>query len=177
MEENTILIELSIDENTRIITIPNNGTIFGVVGDIEINRVRFSMPRYYSGFDLSEFVARVNYANPNGDANYYEADDVEGTENTVTFTWLMGPDVTAYAGDVKFSIKMYKKQNSKIVKVFNTKSSSGRVLDGFDVEKQITPEQQQTILDKLEADADKYLNEKSELIKNDFSSYARETKE
>ena len=152
MGGNTNVIKLDIDKNLRIITIPTVKNVFGVEGDIEVNRVVFCLPRYYCGFDMSGFSARVNYVNANKEANYYEADDVTSDDENVTFSWLMGPDVTAYAGDVKFSIKLYKKQNDKVIKVFNTKSGSGTVYAGLNVEDTVTPEEQQTLLEKIEAD-------------------------
>ena len=54
--------------------------MFGVDGDIEVNRVAFVFPRYYSNFDMTEFSARVNYVNANGEANYYEADDMSSDD-------------------------------------------------------------------------------------------------
>ena len=150
MDENTTLINITIDEDLRTLTIPTNGTVFGVVGDISVNRVMFVLPRYFRGFDLTQCVARVNYCNPNGDANYYEADDLAETEGKATFTWLMAPDVTSYIGDVKFSIQMYKKdETGKIIKNFNTKYSTGKVLEGYNVEQSVTPEQQETLVEKL----------------------------
>ena len=150
MDENTTLINITIDEDLRTLTIPMNGTVFGVVGDISVNRVMFVLPRYFRGFDLTQCVARVNYCNPNGDANYYEADDLAETEGKATFTWLMAPDVTSYIGDVKFSIQLYKKDEAgKIIKNFNTKYSTGKVLEGYNVEQSVTPEQQETLVEKL----------------------------
>lgn len=163
MDEKTTLINLSVDENSRIITIPTVKNVFGIEGDIEVNRLTFSLPRYYSGFDMSEFSVRVNYVNANKEANYYEADDATSDKENITFSWLMGPDVTAYAGDVKFSIKLYKKQDAKVVKVFNTKFGSGTVYAGLDVEGTVTPEEQQTLLEQIEAE-----------IKEDLNTYTEE---
>lgn len=70
MNDNTTLINITIDEDLRTITIPKNGTVFGVVGDVSVNRVMFVLPRYFRDFDLSQCIARVNYCNPNGDAKY-----------------------------------------------------------------------------------------------------------
>lgn len=153
MDENMILIELEIDEDLRTITIPNKGTIFGVVGDVEVNRVKFILPsKYYRGFDLSEFKAKINYVNPNGDSNYYKAGDMIIQDSKLAFIWLMTSDVTAYSGDVRFSVTLYKTNDSFIEKRFNTRSATGRVLDGLNVETYVTPEQQQTLLQKLESD-------------------------
>lgn len=149
MEQNTVLIALTIDENLRTIAIPTNGVVFGVVGDVEVNRVQFVLPRYFRGFDLTEFTARVNYANPNGDANYYEADDIQDTDGNCTFTWLMGSDVTAYIGDVKFSITLYKKEGDTVVHRFGTRPATGRVLEGYSVEETVTPAQQKTLVEKI----------------------------
>lgn len=162
MSDVSILLKLTVDANTRKITIPNNGTIFGVVGDVEINRVMFSVPRYYSGFDMKDFVARVNYVNPNGEMNFYESSDMVEVDDTITFSWLMSSDVTKYAGDVRFSIKLYKVSGNTYTKSFNTTTGIGKVLEGLDVEKQVTPEQQTTLLSKLETDIkasiDEYVN-------------------
>lgn len=158
----SMLIKLTIDAKTRKITIPNDGMIFGVVGDIEINRVMFSMPKYYSKIDMSNFIARINYVNANGEMSFYEADDITDIGNDITFTWIMGSDVTRYAGDVRFSIKLYTASGSITTHSFNTTVGVGKVLDGLDVEKQMTPEQQTTLLGKLEteikASIDEYVN-------------------
>lgn len=139
------------DDHLCGITMPNNGSVFGVSGDIEVNQVEFQMPRYCAGFDMTDFTGRVNYVNPNGDSNYYES-EISGTDDTVSFIWLMKPDVTRYSGDVKFSVKLYKKQDGKILKQFNTRSAVGRVLEGFDVIDSVTPEEQETLLHKIEAE-------------------------
>lgn len=170
MDEKTALVNLNIDENLRIITIPKVKNVFGIKGDIEVNRLMFSLPRYYSGFDMSEFSARVNYVNANKEANYYEVNDVTSDDENVTFSWLIGPDVTAYAGDIKFSIKLYKKQDSKVIKVFNTKSGSGTVYEGLDVEDTVTPEEQQTLLEKIEAEIIEDLDKNVKDAVNDINT-------
>lgn len=170
MDEKTTLINLSVDENLRIITIPKVKNVFGIKGDIEVNRLTFSLPRYYSGFDMSEFSVRVNYINANKEANYYDADDVTSDEENITFSWLMGSDVTAYAGDVKFSIKLYKKQDSKVVKVFNTKSGVGTVYEGLDVEDTVTPEEQQTLLEQIEAEIKEDIDKSVKDAVNDINT-------
>lgn len=151
MDKTQQLMVFAIDDKLRTITMPNNGSVFGVSGDIEVNQVEFQMPRYCAGSDMTDFTGRVNYVNPNGDSNYYES-EISGTDDTVSFIWLMKPDVTRYSGDVKFSVKLYKKQDGKILKQFNTRSAVGRVLEGFDVIDSVTPEEQETLLHKIEAE-------------------------
>lgn len=70
MDKTQQLMVFAIDDKLRTITMPNNGSVFGVSGDIEVNQVEFQMPRYCAGFDMTDFTGRVNYVNPNGDSNY-----------------------------------------------------------------------------------------------------------
>lgn len=74
-------IQFFIDENLRTITIPNNGVVFGVVGDINVNHINFVMNRYYNGFDMSTFQFKINYLNANGDPNYYDVFDQTLTDD------------------------------------------------------------------------------------------------
>lgn len=155
------LIQLEINENLRNISIPKKGVVFGVDGDIEVNRVAFVFPRYYSNFDMTEFSARVNYVNANGEANYYEADDMSSDDgDTATFSWLMTSDVTSYIGEVRFSVLLYKQLDERYVKKFGTRPATGRVLEGLNVDSYVTPEQQLTLIEKMEKKFDAYVEAK-----------------
>ncbi len=140
----------TIDDKFRTIAIPSTGSVLGVVGDIEINRILFKIPRYCATFDLREFIARVNYVNPNGDANYWETEVREYDDEYLSFDWILEQIVTRYSGDVKFSVKLFKRKNGKVIKSFNTRSATGKVYEGFDIENALTPEEQETLLDKIE---------------------------
>lgn len=163
------LIQLEINENLRNISIPKKGVVFGVDGDIEVNRVAFVFPRYYSNFDMTEFSARVNYVNANGEANYYEADDMSSDDgDTATFSWLMTSDVTSYIGEVRFSVLLYKRLDERYVKKFGTRPATGRVLEGLDVESYVTPEQQLTLIEKMEKKFDAYVEAKMLNVNHDI---------
>lgn len=163
------LIQLEINENLRNISIPKKGVVFGVDGDIEVNRVAFVFPRYYSNFDMTEFSARVNYVNANGEANYYEADDMSSDDgDTATFSWLMTSDVTSYIGEVRFSVLLYKRLDERYVKKFGTRPATGRVLEGLDVESYVTPEQQLTLIEKMEKKIDAYVEAKMLSVNHDI---------
>lgn len=47
MDKTQQLMVFAIDDKLRTITMPNNGSVFGVSGDIEVNQVEFQMPRYF----------------------------------------------------------------------------------------------------------------------------------
>lgn len=46
---------LTIDENLRIIDIPNLAVVIGAEGDKDVNRLYFKMDRLYRGTDLAAF--------------------------------------------------------------------------------------------------------------------------
>lgn len=48
-----------IDLDTRQINIPKNITALGVASDDDVHRLKFRMPRYYTGTDLSELEIRI----------------------------------------------------------------------------------------------------------------------
>lgn len=182
MNEYGNLVIFTIDDRLRRIIMPDGGDIFGVVGDVRVNRIMFKIPRYCADFDISEFTARINYVNPNGDANYFENTNLMTANNdVVSFVWEMEPDVTSYVGDVKFSVKLYKKEGQKVVKEFNTLAATGHVLEGFSVESTVTPEQQQTLLEKLEAeikeDIDGYIQTIKETLTEDVKADVTKLKE
>lgn len=153
-------IQFVIDSDLRVISIPRNGVIAGVVGDKNVNRVNFQMPRYYNGFDMSKFTTRVNYINALGNFNYYSVTDLTIEDDLIYFTWLVDSDVVAYAGTVMFAVNMFiADSNGKIIQSFNT-SNKGllNVLEGIQVNEYVTPEEQEDILTRLEADISKYVD-------------------
>ena len=133
-------IQFDIDNDLRIVTIPKDGNIIGVVGDKNTNRVNFRMPRYYNGFDMSEFQVRVNYKNVNQKTSYYEVNDLTTAVKTETadedkllFTWLVDSDVCEAQGNVNFSVRMLKTaDDGTIIQEFNTTIATGFVLEGLD---------------------------------------------
>lgn len=153
-------IQFVIDSDLRVISIPGKGVVAGVVGDKNINRINFQMSRYYNGFDMSKFTTRVNYINARGNFNYYSVTDLTIEDDLIYFTWLVDSDVVEYAGIVMFAVNMFiTDSNGKIIQSFNT-SNKGllNVLEGIQVNEYVTPEEQEDILTRLEADLTKYIS-------------------
>lgn len=153
-------IQFVIDSDLRVISIPGKGVVAGVVGDKNVNRINFQISRYYNGFDMSKFTTRVNYVNARGNFNYYSVTDLTIEDDLIYFTWLVDSDVVAYAGIVMFAVNMFiADSNGKIIQSFNT-SNKGilNVLEGIQVNEYVTPEEQEDILTRLEADLTKYIS-------------------
>lgn len=126
-------IEFEIDKDLRVISVPAKGVILGVVGDKNINRINFSIPKMYNGFDLSGFSIRINYKNANGAENYYNVVETSVENDKLYFNWLVDYDVTEASGIVYFSVYLFKENNGLITNSFNTSVATGKVLDGLSV--------------------------------------------
>ncbi len=125
-------IQFIIDENFRTITVPDEGVVLGVVGDKDVNRVNFMMPRYYNGLDMSTFVTRIMFINARGVKSFYTVTDVTVENDHLLFTWLVGEDVAVEAGNVEFSVNMQIKDTSALKQAFNTTIATGTILDSIE---------------------------------------------
>lgn len=164
---------ITVDPELRELILPSEKLVLGINGDVEVNAVQFQLPLTYRGLELKKLTPRINYVNPNGDAYYYET-VMESDESNCYFIWPITPDITAYTGHVRFSLTLYQTEEGTILHKFNTRSATGRVYTGFEAEKQVTPEQQQTLLSKLESQIKADLNDHTERLKNELTEKGKE---
>lgn len=92
-----------INPETRVITVPASEKLFGVANDGNTERKHFRCPKVVGdNIDLSTMHLYINYQNANGDKYPYLVEDVQTDGDYITFSWLIGPDVVAYKGQVEF---------------------------------------------------------------------------
>lgn len=92
-----------INPETRVITVPASEKLFGVANDGNTERKHFRCPKVVgNNIDLSTMHLYINYQNANGDKYPYLVEDVQTDGDYITFSWLIGPDVVAYKGQVEF---------------------------------------------------------------------------
>lgn len=108
--------------------------------------IYFRCPRYYENMDLASTVCVVEYVNAHGDASlywvpYYDVNHYsvksDGTEEPVIiFPWAVNGMVTAYEGDVTFTVRFYQLMNNGKNFYFNmsTQPTVGKVLHGMNFE-------------------------------------------
>lgn len=140
MEENpveyteTVNSVFEIDSNLRTINIPVTVKNIGVESDDDVKRLEFTMPKQYGEFDLSQFRIRINYVNANGDKSIYLVEDKKVSGDNITFSWLIGRDVTKYKGQVNFIVCLkLSDAKGKILKELNTTLCRLEVLEGLEV--------------------------------------------
>lgn len=128
---------ITVDLDTRKMTIPETIANLGVMSDDDIRRLYFVVPRYYKEVDLSEFDIRVNFKNAAGNGDQYPVPgsdiEVDETTNQIRFSWLI--DRTAYEkeGAVTFSMCMVKYDaKGVIVQELNSTPATLNVLAGLE---------------------------------------------
>lgn len=140
MEENpveykeTVSNVFEIDSNLRTINIPITVKNIGVESDGDVKRLEFTIPREYGEFDLSQFRIRINYMNANGDKSIYLVEDKKVSGDNITFSWLVGRNVTKYKGQVNFIVCLkLSDEKGEILKELNTTLCRLEVLEGLEV--------------------------------------------
>lgn len=142
-------IQFLINEDLRTIAIPANGVVLGVQGDKYVNRVNFQMSRYYNGFDMSEFETAIIFINANSNAGFYAVDDITVEGDTLYFTWIIGPSVASYIGDVEFAVRMTRIGEGQNDRIFNTTIGKAKVIEGLNIDNFIPEEDRADILSRV----------------------------
>ena len=120
-----------INPETRTITVPESEKIFGVSNDGNSERKHFRCPKIVGdNIDLSTMHLYINYQNANGDKYPYLVEDVLPDGEYITFSWLIGPDVVAYKGQIKFIVCA--KKGDGAIPEWNTTLAEGTVLEGLE---------------------------------------------
>lgn len=119
-----------INPETRVITVPASEKLFGVANDGNTERKHFRCPKVVGdNIDLSTMHLYINYQNANGDKYPYLVEDVQTDGDYITFSWLIGPDVVAYKGQVKFIVCA---KGDGTIPEWNTTLAEGTVLEGLE---------------------------------------------
>ena len=127
-------VQFVIDENLRIITVPESAAVFGVETDKDVNTASFTINRFYSEVDLSEFSIRVSFANANNEMDFFDATDITVEDSTVSFNWLMGASAFKYKGNIQFAVNFFKADSAgTIQQAYNTTIATGQCLSGLNV--------------------------------------------
>lgn len=111
---------VTISEDYRSLTVPQNQLVLGCVGDAWVRRVYFTAPRYCDDTDLSGYDFYVDFENAGGVNDVYEVEDATASENEITFSWLVSPIACEIVGNTNVSIV-----------AANVDSETGDVLNRF----------------------------------------------
>lgn len=146
-----------IDEDLRVIAVPERGVVLGVEGDKDVNRVRFRMNRNYRDTDLSGFNIRINYRSAEDKINYFPVTEKTVTDDAIYFVWLVGADTVAAKGTVYFVARFFTaEEDGTITQEFNTTLGNASTLEGLAVDAQAEDKPVKDLLAQLEYDLKTY---------------------
>ena len=145
-----------IDEDLRIIAIPERGVALGVEGDKDANRIRFRMNKTWRGYDMSKFDLRINYQNANGDKNYYTVTSKHTEGNAVVFDWIVAADAVAYQGDVFFIVVGLITTGGMVNCAFHTTLGKAKCLEGLVVDTKTDISEIRDFMATLKAEVEAY---------------------
>lgn len=151
-------VQFVIDENLRTIQIPPNGVVLGVRGDKDVNRINFQMSRYYNGFDMYEFLVRIEFHNAVDQKGFYNVNDLTVDEDLIRFTWLVGKEACSETGTVQFQVYMFKfdENNEIIEQAFRSTINTANVLEKLDDDAEDIPtEEVRDIIGQLQGDIER----------------------
>lgn len=141
-----------INPETRVITVPASEKLFGVANDGNSERKHFRCPKIVGdNIDLSTMHLYINYQNANGQKYPYLVEDVQTDGDYITFSWLIGPDVVAYKGQIKFIVCA--KKGDGTIPEWNTTLAEGTVLEGMEATDEVVarnPDIIEQILKKID---------------------------
>ncbi len=150
-----------INPETRTITVPESEKIFGVSHDGNSERKHFRCPKIVGdNIDLSTMHLYINYQNANGQKYPYLVEDVQTDGDYITFSWLIGPDVVEYKGQIKFIVCA----KNGVTTEWNTTLAEGTVLEGLEAADEVAernPDIIEQILTRLDSITEPVIQESS----------------
>lgn len=156
-----------INPETRVITVPESEKLFGVANDGNSERKHFRCPKIVgNNIDLSTMHLYVNYQNANGQKYPYLVEDIRTDGDYITFSWLIGPDVVAYKGQIKYIVCAKNGATAE----WNTTLAEGTVLEGLEATEEIV-EKNPDIIEQILARLDRVTEIPQEKVSSAVEEY------
>lgn len=153
---------ITIDGETRVISVPASEILFGVETDKDVERKHFRCPKTVGdGIDLSKHQIYISYITSDstgksfsGDSNLYLCEDVAVDGDDITFSWQLSGNVFASAGFIAFKVLAAKTDGENMQTRWNTVPAVGTVLmtvpDGMDIS-EVYPDIVTQLLERMES--------------------------
>lgn len=128
----------NINANDRSISIPKNfhNHGVGVQGDEVAEILYFSIDRYFDAMDLAEMDIIVQWkkaTDPDSSvrlsATYKKS--LTYQPGKIVFGWPIDSEVTKSSGDIKFSIRFYRRVNNELIYSFSTRTETIKIQPGL----------------------------------------------
>ena len=126
----------NIDLNKRTIETPE---FLSVERDHNSETIFFLIDRFYDNVDLSTMTCVIQYINAKGEGRLYPVPFYDtltySKDNKILFPWCIEGEATKAAGDIQYSIRFYRINESGDAFVYNlnTLPTSSKILYGMNV--------------------------------------------
>lgn len=123
-----------VDLNSRTIEAPE---FLSVERDHKAEILYFTINRFYDFFDLTQAICVINYVNALGEPRAYVVPfydiDTFGDEDLILFPWVIDNEVAKAPGEVSYSMRFYKLNDSGKAYLFNvnTLPAKSKILHGI----------------------------------------------
>lgn len=156
----------------RIISVPNQLKRIAVENDKNIETVTFDCVRHWDEYDLSTFAIYIAYVLPNGKEGTYIPTIVARNEDTFSFTWTLGSEITRHKGSLSISIIAQKTDDSgNLLQQWSSfVNNELTILDGLEVGRIIEDDTTSNVTSQILQQIDTLQIDMIEL-KADFESY------
>ena len=111
------------------------------MGDAWVRKVRFIVPRYCDGTDLSGYQFSVHFINNTVNEGYYPVPSITTNADTIEFDWLVSPIACSNVGTTTASISATDSDGETIAHRFSSTTYSFKVLPSNDTQDQSIIEQ------------------------------------
>lgn len=112
-------------------TLLSSGVAF-YKNDHNIEKITFTMPRFWGDDDLIDDMIRIVYQRADGYTDYYTPDDVavdESDDSLLHFTWLVSQNVTQVKGSLLISVCAKEGEDDDMVYHWSSKTARTTVRD------------------------------------------------
>lgn len=114
------MLKATVSDNMRSVQVKPYSAVLGCEGDVDVRCVRWDVPRYSDGYDMSKCRLQVHFENALGETDVSEALDVDIGDERMEFTWRPPYTATKKQGKVMAGFKARELDGYKIVREFNS---------------------------------------------------------
>jgi hypothetical protein len=122
-----------IDANSRTIKIPTQfEDAAAICRDHDSETIYFEIDQYFDDVDLYQKSCIIQYVNANGGQYVFPVTDKYLTgKGKIIFAWDLNNNATAYAGQVRFSVRFYTLKNGVYTYNWSTKPATINIGEGL----------------------------------------------
>ena len=153
-----------IDDTSRTIYLSSSSKVSGVESDQNIKKLYFKCPKIVcENIDLSTMVLSIKYITPLGKKGIFFINDLEVTDNFITFSWQLPEEINQRKGISKFIINAVKThEDGRVLAEWNTSIAQLKTLSGIEIDTPTLSPEEYNEIAQIIGTAQNYANQAKE---------------